>query len=397
MRVRFLLTPWLLVAGAWLGGLPAFAATVSQEPSVSAPGDYAVLPFPADGRMGSQTDSRVVELPDGSLIGSSAYGGRGRGAFGVVYRITSDHRFRALHQFSNATRATEGGLPSGLTLGADGLIYGVTATGGAEDCGTIFRMTTEGADYRVLHHFGCYGPEWHSWLVQMPDGDFYGATHSLLFKFTLDGTFTPIEYTIWGSQGMFLASNGLLYGVGQSVYGMDDWIYQVVPGDRPIVNVITVLPSLGTHPYGASAPPVERDGWLYGVTLSGGAYDEGVVYRIDMDGRRYREIVQFDEKRGTRAAGPLLLARDGMLYGVATSGGGHTLHSKYGDGTLFLIDGSEHFHRIHSFGARIRDGWGPGNSLTQLQDGRLVGTTSFGGGPGDGPGTVFSYEAAEGQ
>jgi uncharacterized repeat protein (TIGR03803 family) len=72
---------------------------------------------------------------------------------------------------------------------------------------------------------------------------------------------------------------------------------------------------------------------------------------------------------------------NGMLYGTTSSGGAN------GDGTVFQITPSGAERVLHSFEGGSLDGAFPFASLTNVK-GTLYGTTSGGGGKGDG--TVFS-------
>src|SRR5512138_795477 len=41
-----------------------------------------------------------------------------------------------------------------LFVGSEGALYGTTYRGGTRGLGTLYRVSTNGADYKVLHHFG---------------------------------------------------------------------------------------------------------------------------------------------------------------------------------------------------------------------------------------------------
>jgi uncharacterized repeat protein (TIGR03803 family) len=70
---------------------------------------------------------------------------------------------------------------AGLIQGTDGNLYGTTESGGANGCGTVFKITASGAE-TVLYSFCAqnhstmdgYAP--YAGLVQATNGDFYGTT-----------------------------------------------------------------------------------------------------------------------------------------------------------------------------------------------------------------------------
>jgi uncharacterized repeat protein (TIGR03803 family) len=88
----------------------------------------------------------------GRLYGTTIAGGAiGDGA---VYSVDeSSGAERVLHSFSCCASSSDGQYPySRLTI-LDGALYGTTRNGGASNAGTIFTLSTSGAE-RVLHSFG---------------------------------------------------------------------------------------------------------------------------------------------------------------------------------------------------------------------------------------------------
>lgn len=67
---------------------------------------------------------------------------------GVVYRVSYDGSvYTIIHAFDG----TDGRAPEGsLQLGADGLLYGRTASGGPKDAGVIYSVQRDGSHFRVL-------------------------------------------------------------------------------------------------------------------------------------------------------------------------------------------------------------------------------------------------------
>ena len=120
------------------------------------------------------------------------------------------------------------------------------------------------------------------------------------------------------------------------------------------------------------------DGALYGTTQYGGAYNAGVVFRVNKDGTGYGVLYKFGG--GADGANPqsgLVEAGNGALYGTTPSGG------DYGSGTVFRLNkDSTGYGVMHSFGGSATDGQQPQASLTRGSDGVLYGTTAFGGGQG---------------
>ena len=100
---------------------------------------------------------------------------------------------------------THGADPyAGLVQATDGKLYGTTVDGGANNYGTVFRITPSGT-LTTLYSFcskgGCSdGAYLYAGLVQATDGNFYGTTsaggatnHGTVFKITPSGTLTTLH------------------------------------------------------------------------------------------------------------------------------------------------------------------------------------------------------------
>jgi uncharacterized repeat protein (TIGR03803 family) len=86
-------------------------------------------------------DADLVEDPAGNLYGTTPYGGRpGCVEFGTncgtVFKVSSSGVETILHRFTG----TDGGNPKAGLLLFKNHLYGTTASGGAHNAGTIFRL-----------------------------------------------------------------------------------------------------------------------------------------------------------------------------------------------------------------------------------------------------------------
>ena len=118
------------------------------------------------------------------------------------------------------------------------------------------------------------------------------------------------------------------------------------------------------------------DGNFYGTATGGGAYGDGVVFKMTPAGA----VTAFHSFSGADGAvpgfGPLIQATDGRLYGIAIYGGAND------DGTIYSVTVSGTLGVIHSFEGT--DGANPYGGLTQHTNGILYGSAAFGGTDGDG-------------
>lgn len=159
----------------------------------------------------------LIQGRDGDFYGTTVAGG----GYGNIFKITRFGVFSNLHDFVG----TDGLGPSALVQGSDGNFYGTTSSGGLYGCfcGTVFKMTPQGA-LTTLHAFnGNDGGFPQTALLQATDGRLYGTTFlgvgagGSLFRISLDGAFETIHAfnRLDGadpSSPLIESSNGNLYG-----------------------------------------------------------------------------------------------------------------------------------------------------------------------------------------
>ncbi len=128
----------------------------------------------------------------------------------------------------------------------------------------------------------------------------------------------------------------------------------------------------------------EVNGKLYGTTTQKGAYNWGGIYEFDIQTEEYTSVFDFDSVNGRNAQYThLLLANDGMLYGMTTNGGIND------DGIIFKIDpNTKVFTKVFDFDDVVT-GKSPHGSLIQASNGDLYGIAFFGG--ANSHGTIFKF------
>lgn len=326
-----------------------------------------------------------------------------------------------LHTFMPG--ATDGGQPNGpLLLASDGNLYGTTRAGGENRCsdldnfcGVVFRMTPSG-QVAVLHSFGANatdGTRPLGALMQGADGAIYGLTAAggvqnggTAWRLTLGGeyrvmhSFTGVDdegYTPVG--GLVQTADGNFYGVTDSG-GRNHCAYIPSPGGNcgtvfqmDASGKVTTLYSFGGSTSDGSQPTgpllIARDGNLYGTTTNGGSCVLngvsdycGTIFRIARTGA-YTVLHRFGTSLaddGIAPQGPLIQANDGMFYGTTAAGGLGRCGGTTGCGTVYRMTASGTVSLLHAFSVDSRaDGYGPGPFLVQGKDGNLYGVTGSGG------------------
>ena len=255
--------------------------------------------------------------------------------------------FSIVSQFGN--RSGDSSNPSAnLAQGRDGAMYGTANGGGANDWGTVFKITPEGKEL-VLYSFcakaNCAdGSSPNGGLMIRPDGHFMGTAQA------------------GGSHGF-----GTIFDVSQT--GAYTVLYNFTGGKD------------GAYP---AAPPITGpDGNFYGTTWQGGAASScGTIYRMTISATAavFTLLHQFDNAHGCEPAAALTLGTDGNLYAPTTYGGND------GNGVIFKANTQGKVTVLHNF-AGEKDGYNPVGPLLEAGDGNFYGTTRGIGAPIGG--TVF--------
>jgi uncharacterized repeat protein (TIGR03803 family) len=334
---------------------------------------------------GCYPEGGLVQGSDGNLYGTTMEGGVGvtYSGYGTVFKISTNGTFTLLREF---TGGNDGANPqAGLIQGSDGDFYGTTESGGVYDDGVVFRISASGAfgaQYSFTGGNDGAGPQ--AGLVQGNDGYLYGTTYSggtndvgAMFKISTNGLFSKLYSFIGGSDGinpqasLTLGNDGNFYGMteggGANGYGV---VFKVNPS-----GAFTSLYSFTGGNDGAS--PVAgliqgNDGNFYGTASQGGTNGYGTIFKISATGT-FMALYSFTG--GNDGADPdagLIQGNDGNFYGTASQGGTN------GYGTIFKISATGTFTALYSFTGG-NDGADPDAGLIQGSDGNLYGTAQNGG------------------
>jgi uncharacterized repeat protein (TIGR03803 family) len=110
----------------------------------------------------------------GNYYGATAYGGAKNG--GTVLELTPGGMLTTLYTFCSQTNCTDGAIPyGGIIQATDGNFYGTTCCGGANNGGTVFKLTPGGTLTTLQSFNGTQGEEPYGGLLQAGNGDFYGT------------------------------------------------------------------------------------------------------------------------------------------------------------------------------------------------------------------------------
>jgi uncharacterized repeat protein (TIGR03803 family) len=252
---------------------------------------------------GNYPYAQLIQGTDGNFYGTTVQGPSQYGA-GTVFEITPGGLFKTLYRFN----LDEGGGPiGGLVQATDGNFYGTTSDGGANSAGTVYQFTPGGA-YSTLYNFcslsGCEDGGYSSAaLFQGSDGSLYGTTEGgglplcyegegcgTIFKVTLQGALTNL-YSFTGPDGsdpygpVIQATDGNFYGTtneggnSPSCSSGCGTIYKITT-----VGILTTLHDFDvTDGYAPEGGLVQgTNGSFYGTTLNGGSKPQGTAFALSV-------------------------------------------------------------------------------------------------------------------
>src|ERR1022692_443526 len=222
---------------------------------------------------GSGPVAELGQAANGSLYGTTAYGGAG-GSAGTIFKITPSGTLTTLYSFCSQPYCRDGENPVvGLVQAANGDFYGTTPNGGANGHGTVFKITPAGT-LTTLHSFKAStdGAVPSGGLVQAANGDFYGTAVGVgannfgtVFKITPSGTLTTLYSFCFLTQsgctdgnepytGLVQDTNGDFYGTtGDTIFRLSVGLGPFVKG-RPVSGEVgTAVEILGTDLHGATS------------------------------------------------------------------------------------------------------------------------------------------------
>ncbi len=385
-------------AQAQLG--PATPAVPRDAASPRTPSAYHVLHRFGKGADGFFPEARLFNH-NGTFYGTTF---NARSGWGTVFSITPSGTEKVLHTFSGAPN--DGEFPTAGLIYDNGAFYGTTESGGtycnhSGGCGTVFSITTSGAE-KVLHSFGMGsdGADPVAGLIEV-SGTLYGTTSAGGVGCGSPGCGTVFSITTSGAEKVLHSFGGYpdgsvpmaaLHYLNGTLYGTTYYGGAYGPGivfSITMSGVEKVLHNFGASGDGALpyAGVIDVRGKLYGTTAAGGEGGEGTVYSISTGGAE-KLLYSFagPPYDGTSPHAALVYKR-GTLYGTTIAGGARDM------GTLFGVHTSGTAKVLHNFGEG-RDGAGPQAGLVYVH-GTLYGTTADGGRKGCGGssrdcGTVFA-------
>src|SRR5579884_423454 len=267
---------------------------------------------------------------DGNLFGTTPSGGA-YGA-GTVFEIAKG---TSTIQTIASFNGSDGSYPrGGITVDATDDLYGTTASGGANNDGTVFEIAKGSASIRTLSSFnGANGASPYAAVTLDAAGDIFGTTFSggssgngTVFEIANGGAGLQTIASFNGNNGAYpfggitLDASGNLYGTTEAGGSSNQGTVFVIPkGTNTISTVASFNGANGTAPFAGIT--LDSSGNFFGTTLGGGSYQNGTVFEIAQGSSSIRTLASFNGANGDRIYGGVTTDSSGNLYGTANEGG----------------------------------------------------------------------------
>jgi uncharacterized repeat protein (TIGR03803 family) len=308
--------------------------------------------------------------------------------FGVA--TAQSARAQTLHVLYNFAGSSDGGDPyASLIRDAAGNLYSTVGYGGTSFAGAVFKVAPDGTE-TVLYSFtgGADGAFPISALVRDSAGNLYGTTTQggsvgagVVFKVAPSGTETVLHNFTGGRDGvdpvggLLRDKKGNLYGTTlQGGSSNDGIVFKIDPqGKETILHTFTGSATDGKYPTYTSFL-TDAQGALYGVTEEGGSAGGGILYKLSKAGKlTILHSFMGGTTDGCNVLGTPFMDTAGNFYGTTSSCGTHTL------GTVWKVSKSGKERILHSFAGGTSDGEYPLAGVIVDAKGNVYGTTETGG------------------
>jgi uncharacterized repeat protein (TIGR03803 family) len=359
-------------------GLAISTGAVLSVTSITAPNTSLGTVYSFTGGADGANPNALVRSANGSFYGTAQNGGTN--SSGTVFRLAPGGAVLPLYSF---TGGGDGATPfAALAQGPDGDLYGTAYQGGTSDNGTVFRITPNGVMFTLASFDIGNGDLPYAGLTFASDGNFYGTTYQggaggrgTAFRITTNGVLTTLYSFRNGADGGHVAA-GLLQGSDGAFYGAtykggaygDGVVFRLTAGGA-LTEVVSFNQTNGALPLAELVQ--DPAGVFYGTASSGGACNSGEVFRATTDGMLPNPYSFTGGSDGSYPAAALLLGSDGNFYGTTAYGG------DYGYGTVFRMAPNGVPTTLVAFDGYA--GANPQAALVEDTDGSLMGTTQNGG------------------
>lgn len=297
----------------------------------------------ATGIYGSPFSTLLADT-DSNLYGTTLMGGLyGQGS---VYKMAAGTQKISTIVSFNGTNGV--GPWSGLSVDSHGNFYGTTQQGGSKNQGTVYQLAAGTYSLTTLVSFNtANGSNPMGGITVDLNGNLFGTANiggannnGTIYKITADthefSLLASFKNTVTGAgpNGLIADTYGNLYGTtsGGGTYGRGT-IFEFLADTQELITLASFKSTNGTQ--SMSPLIIDAAGNLFGTTSTGGANNNGTVFKLAAGSHEIINLVDFNGTNGKNPyTGGLYADANGILYGT-TQGGG--LNNQ---GTAFMLTNS---------------------------------------------------------
>lgn len=360
--------------------------------------DSLVIKHHFDGTNGRNPFGNITYHSSGKLYGLTYQGGNSNDGVLFEYRLNNDSFYKR-HDFDGSNT---GRNPFGsLLLAGNGLMYGMTYQGGANNFGLVFSFdpSTNVFNQKIDFDGSNYGSNPYSTFTQGPNGNLYAMTYlggsnnfGTLFEYDISNNTINKKLDFNGTNNgrnpfgyLTLNSNGIFYA--QTPYGGANnagTIFTFDPSNNSYTKKLDFSSGvLGRLPFGSLF--LASNQTFYAMTYQGGTSNSGVLFQFNPSNSTYKKKLDFNSAlNGSNPYGDLCLANNFKLYGMTYQGGTQNA------GVIFEFDPKKNKYSKKVDLESAAYGKNTYGSFVQASNGKLYGMT-YQGGTSD-YGTILEYD-----
>lgn len=306
------------------GGTPPYIWSITGSLPAGltlSPGTGAITGIPTTAGLASFT----VQAKDSASPSATASANLSINIVGASAGAALPVSERTFYTFNTFPTPGDGGNPeAGIMQASDGNFYGTNYEYGSNQDGTLYKLTPSGQE-TILHAFSsAEGTNPVGTPIEASDGNIYGTTlyggpggGGGIYQYNLQtGAFTVLHSFPYAypSGDLIDDGKGTLYGTCQKnganyLGSIWSWNY--------LTNTFTTIYNFTGGNDGGNASGglvLASDGNLYGMTTSGGANGNGTIYALATDGSNFTPVYAFTDYNAAPFGG-LVQYSDGNLYG----------------------------------------------------------------------------------
>lgn len=248
------------------------------------------------------------------------------------------NNYKTLYRFND----TANGLKAfgRLVQHPNGLLYGITTSGGTGNHGTIYSFNVITNAFTKLHDLCCV----HDFSFEYPtiasNGKLYSSASGMLFEFNIaTNTYTPLQQIDGFNGALVEPVSGKLYGITEFPTGANGRMifeYDINTGTyTPKVQLATGTNNLGDGFFNICDG---GNGKLYGSTRIGAQGGTGAFYEYTIASNSIQPKFSYGFKNGRKPVGALVRANNGKFYGTTAGdrvGVGYAFYG-YGYGAGYM-------------------------------------------------------------